>query len=129
MSLEKVTKNNYGLPRNEPRFPVYSYWFNKIVDYLNTYLPSGLGSTITPIVRTNNPTLAANLPNDNIAALDAAIGVTPTSTTVIATAASVNTNLSALDTYIAALPSLTTLSIKTVKKNVGHRFIQPLHSR
>lgn len=113
MSLEKVTRINYGLPRNVPRFPVYSYWFNQVVDYINTYLPSGLGSTITPVVRTNNPTLTTNLPNDNITALDNAIGAdntpivrtnnpTVVNTTVIA-------KIQALDTAIGVTPTSTTV--------------------
>jgi hypothetical protein len=95
MALEKVTRINYGLPRNTPRFPVYSYWFNQVVDYLNTYLPSGLGGTITPVSRTNNPVLAANLPNDNISVLDAAIGADNTAVSRTNNPTVVNTTLNA----------------------------------
>ena len=60
-------------------------------------LATAIGDDVTPIVRTNNPTLADNDVNENIEALDAAVGVTPTSTEFISNSASVNANLSTLD--------------------------------
>lgn len=69
-------------------------------------LSSELGSNATPVSRTNNPIVGANLPNENIDALDAAIGVdvTPVTRTAgpVAAANSVNANIDALDTAIGA---------------------------
>ena len=66
---------------------------------------SGIGAAVVPVVRTNNPTIGANDVNENISALDAAIGVTviPEARTVnrpISASASVNDNIMSLDEAI-----------------------------
>jgi hypothetical protein len=78
---------------------------------------ASIGAAVTPIVRTNNPTIGANTVNANISALDAAIGVTPTSTNVIAAANSVNTNLSLVDAAIHNLQNTTSATIAAAGTN------------
>jgi len=78
---------------------------------------ASIGAAVTPIVRTNNPTIGANTVNANISALDAAIGVTPTSTNVIAAANSVNTNLSLVDAAIHNLQNTTSATIAAAGAN------------
>ena len=63
----------------------------------------GAQADLTPVVRTNNPAVAADSIYSNIDHLDAAIGVTPTSVNIIAGANSVNVNLSAIDSAVYAL--------------------------
>ncbi len=104
------------------------------------------GLNVTPAVRTNNPTLAANTINANITALDAAIGTDAQLTAVarttgpVAAANSVQQNIDALDSAIGfegqmsgtphvvtfpttifqALGKLDTYkSVQTVKKTIG----------
>lgn len=64
-----------------------------MVNSLDDYL----GADVVPVARTNSPLVIANDVGSNLEALDAAIGVTVTSTNVISTGASVTTNLSSLD--------------------------------
>lgn len=107
-------------------------------------ITTGLGTTATPVSRTNNPIVGANLPNVNIDVLDAAIGAdaTPVARTTgpIAVANTVNQNLDALDaaigfegqmsgtpnvvtfptTIFQALDKLDTYkTVQTVKKTIG----------
>lgn len=69
-----------------------------------------IGVPPTPVVRTNNPIIAANTVNANISALDTAIGVTPTSLNTILAANSVNANLSLLDAALQNAISFNQLS-------------------
>lgn len=94
-------------------------WYNKTEDSVKffngttkysiataTDLYNELGADLTPVVRTNNPTVATNTINANISELDNAIGTSPTPVVrtngPIAAANSVNTNIDALDAAIGA---------------------------
>ena len=91
-------------------------WFLKdsstgTVVQVNASMVTGIaGANAVPVARTNNPIVGANKPNQNIASLDAAIGVTTTSVKTIVAANSVNANLSLLDAC---------LRTKTIKKTIG----------
>jgi hypothetical protein len=82
--------------------------FNGNGIYFNGVLSSAdaVGAALTPVVRTNNPTIAANSVNVNLTALDTAIGVTPTSTNIISASSTVNANLSTIDTSINTMVSV-----------------------
>ena len=95
-------------------------WFNTTTLYLFVATDVTTGAAVwariggnlpTHVVRTNNPIVDANPINNNISALDKAIGVTPTpqvrtSGTVVA-ANSVNLNINALDSAIGLDASMT----------------------
>jgi len=122
MALEKVTKHNHIL--HPPFYPVFDYWYNVLVDHLNTYLDDT--SNITPVVRTNNPILAANTINQNIDVLDGAIGADNTAVartnnpTVVNT--SLNAKVQALDNAIGITQ---TVSVRTVGPILATNAITP----
>lgn len=108
-------------------------------------ISASIGVAPIPVVRTNNPIIGANTINDNIDALDAAIGVDPTpvgtrTAGTIAVANSVNVNIDALDSAIgfdaqlSGTPKVVTRgltvhqnmdrldtykSVETIKKTIG----------
>jgi len=113
-------------------------WYNQTEDIVKIYngsakksfvFTSDVGDAITPVVRTNNPTLATNSVNANISELDNAIGTSPTpvvrTTGPIAAANSVNTNIDALDTAIGANVTVTSRTVgpliaaNTVNANIN----------
>ena len=67
---------------------------NGIIDVL------GATTDVTPVARTYHPIVTLGTTHTNLEALDAAIGVNPTSIAYIAIAASVNANLSTLDNEV-----------------------------
>jgi len=105
MSLEKITKNNHAL--HPPFYPVFDYWYNVLVDYINTYesaITLELGSDPSSIGRTYSPIISSNSINANIDAVDAAIGADPVpyvrTVGAISAAQSVNDNINDLDSII-----------------------------
>lgn len=63
-------------------------------------LDAAIGAPVAPIPRANHPLVAGASDRRNMEALDAAIGMTPTSANYIAGGDPVNANLSALDTKL-----------------------------
>jgi hypothetical protein len=120
--------------------------FNKDGIYLNGVLSSAdaVGSALTPVSRTNNPTLAANSVNANLSVLDTEIGsdVTVTTRTVgpLIVANTINANIQALNTAVGTNAQLSSVknvavsnsvsqnlaaldlykSVRTVKKTIGN---------
>lgn len=102
--------------RGAGREPIYITLANLI---------TGIGGIAPiPVVRINNPIVALNTVNANIQALDAAVGVSPTSLNIIQTSKSANSNLSLIDAtynnmpFIAASGITTTVGRMTLKTKI-----------
>ena len=113
--LEQPDGDNVYFTYTHPNGTQQTIEFNSVGIYFNGVLSSAdaVGAALTPVSRTNNPTLAANSVNANITALDTAIGgnLTPvvrtnnptvSNTTVVA-------KLTALDAAIGVTPTSTTV--------------------
>jgi hypothetical protein len=134
MRAQKITKHNYNSYNDQgiDSVPVKARFFNDLYDdvvelisslqtedvelsgdvdsilgYISTLQTAvGTAGQLSPVVRTNNPTLTGSALYSNIDKLDAAIGVdaTPVSRSIgpIVVANSVNSNIDALDVAIGA---------------------------
>jgi hypothetical protein len=50
MALERIVKANFVPPGYGPKFKVYDYWYNVVVDYLNGITTSGITTTMPQTV-------------------------------------------------------------------------------
>jgi len=130
LSVEEAGENTYLIYTNPNNTTQKILFSNSGINVDGLTLIDELGVDLTPVSRTNNPTVAANTVNANLSELDNAIGtnVTPVTRTVgpIAAANSVNTNIDALDTVIGFDTQMSGTPTTVSKSNTIYQNLEAL---